>query len=833
MIANKNLANNQMKVPTEIKELGATWYLGNSETQPLLTCLDKAKTLRHKFICAYDYYEDGMKRPTKVYGSYKNSTKFYNRTKNVESDMRCFYVIIPENTGCCLFADLEWDLDWKTPDQIKDKFCDVVTKTLNMAGVELTRDEYLFANACEEKTKKGSLHAHVPGVYFKNIQEQQRFFNAVNAQLSNESNEWFFMDETEKSFIQKTFIDFGVYNKNRQIRLPYSSKKKSHGVGVRPLLPECSIDEFDIQQWSIVDLEECDVDTPVDVTVYPEEITCNKRHTWSKALVQGILDSSGLDVTVDTFKGSNLITLKNKTSVRKCRINGEDNKSDHAYLVIEDNKLHYRCHDEGCKGQSVIIHEFTENKMMHNEPPFQKYYNECLKREGEFVDGEGKLTKAYKPFLKRFMAEINQYCVIITGEARPYVLYRTETNGSIMWRPKFFDVFVRTYKEYTCKAGRQVLVGPSVFVESVMHKRYLREDCRPYERASDCPSTTFNIYQGLAIGKDQALCKGQSDPDKLLDFLLVNWCRDDQDLFDWVMNWMAHLIQKPWVKMKTSIVLKGSEGSGKGMIVQILSKIIGDMHYFQPSSHEDMFGNFNYMMDNRLLVFADEMIWGGNKKEAGQLKKLLTENTRCSNTKYGPIRRMSNMINWIFASNEDWVIPAGARARRYTVLDVANGLYSMTSDERKELYDFCPYSFAKYLYNRDIEGFNPHEMYNTQALADQKIRSMSDEHSFWMDYVQENSHDFGNWISKDNLYEQFCEVNKTRRYKPTKKVFFANLRKLHPLEEKRGSTRYLRKRIIQLPDHKDAIDTFNRHYDHQMIDPSDFKEQDNGEIDKI
>ena len=361
IIESKNILENNKAMAglQKLEDFGATWYLGKSENEPLLTCINNAKSLKHKFIVAYDYFHEGMTRPTKVYGSYKNSRKFYKQTKNIETDQRCFYVVVQENTGCCLFADLEWDLGWKSVDDIKQKFMTVVGNTLKSAGVELDTDEYLFANACDESTNKGSLHCHVPCIYFKDIKEQRRFFNAVHIELDKESNEWFFIEESDKSYILKTFIDFGVYNKNRQIRLPYSSKMKKDGIGVRPLIPEDQ-DNFDFQQWTITDLDECD-DEPVDVSSYPAEITCCKRNVWSKELVQRIVDELGLDVTVDTFKGNNLISLRNKKSIRTCPINGEENKSDNAYLVIRDNKLHYYCHNEECKGCSKVIHEFEED----------------------------------------------------------------------------------------------------------------------------------------------------------------------------------------------------------------------------------------------------------------------------------------------------------------------------------------------------------------------------------------------------------------------------------------------------------------------------------------
>jgi hypothetical protein len=103
---------------------------------------------------------------------------------------------------------------------------------------------------------------------------------------------------------------------------------------------------------------------------------------------------------------------------------------------------------------------------------------------------------------------------------------------------------------------------------------------------------------------------------------------------------MAHLVQKPWIKMKSSLVLQGLEGCGKGMIIQLLGKILGHKYFYQPTDISEILGTFNYMLDNKLLVYANEMLWGGDKKQAGILKKLLTEERRTSNMKNSPQREL-------------------------------------------------------------------------------------------------------------------------------------------------------------------------------------------------
>ena len=63
-------------------------------------------------------------------------------------------------------------------------------------------------------------------------------------------------------------------------------------------------------------------------------------------------------------------------------------------------------------------------------------------------------------------------------------------------------------------------------------------------------------------------------------------------------------------------------------------------------------------MDNKRLACLNELVWGGNKTEAGKLKKLITEPQRTSNQKFIPRREIENCIDIIIASNEEYFIPA-------------------------------------------------------------------------------------------------------------------------------------------------------------------------------
>jgi hypothetical protein len=585
----------------QINDYNCVWFYGKHS---LDECLLNADKLKHKFICAKDYQNKVGDKVSKIYGSYKNSREFLRCTRNIEQNERNFYIIIPEKTKCCLFGDLEWNLLWKSIEEIKIKFIDIVKQILKLLNIDIKDETFLFLSACDITKNKGSLHCHNPYIGFNNIEDQRSFFNAVDKQLTNE---WLFIDETDKSYIQKTFIDFGVYNKNRQIRLPYSGKRKTDGISYRPLIPE-NIDNFDFNQYTIIDTDDIE-DNIVKIDKLSQDITITKRQIWNKQLIQSVLDSQNLQVNIETFKGNNLIQLKNKLGSRKCPISNITHENNNAYLVIKDGKLNYCCHSDNCKGKHKTIYEQKEEKiLLHNEPPFKWYYNEYHKNKEVYYKHKTH-TEDFVKLKKMFYNEINEYIVKITGASEVYYLYRVEDDGKIDWKTKKEKSFRNVFKEYNIFEGRVCILGINTYLSFVNKKTYLYEDCKPYENENEIPKNTFNTYTGLTITKKISFEKGNSDPTNILDFIFKAWALENKEHYDHILNWMAHLIQKPWIKMKTSLVLQGLEGCGKGMIIQILGKIIGSNYFFQPTDISDILGQFNFMLDNKLLVYANEMLW--------------------------------------------------------------------------------------------------------------------------------------------------------------------------------------------------------------------------------
>lgn len=147
-------------------------------------------------------------------------------------------------------------------------------------------------------------------------------------------------------------------------------------------------------------------------------------------------------------------------------------------------------------------------------------------------------------------------------------------------------------------------------------------------------------------------------------------CAGKDDLTEWVLDWMAYAVQKPDKIPGTALVLRGGEGAGKGTFAHTLGKLFG-RHYRHLTQHEHLVGKFNSMLEDAVLVFADEVTYGGDRRTAGVLKGYVTEPTINVERKGLEATTFKNNIHLIIASNEDWVVPAGPTARRWMCLDVS------------------------------------------------------------------------------------------------------------------------------------------------------------------
>jgi len=733
----------------------------------LSKCMEEAAKNGNNFFVAIDHYYPETNTQTKVYASFKDHTDFWSKTKhNVNPEPIPYYEIIPDNCVCNLFADLEWSLDWKTVDEIKEKVEELIsnhTLLKNEAEYEL-----VFLNASNQEMNKGSLHMHCNQICFMNIHDQLKFWNEIYVALEADKK-WWFIDDTGKCYVMKTFVDFGVYNKNRNLRMIYSPKMKN-GVCQRPLNPGKKLNQNALKKYLITVTGTHPV---LDCSSLTAENKCSTRSAWSKTMVQHLVEKHGFEVTVENLKG-NLIQLKNKTKTRNCNVCGTVH-TDNAFLQIKGVELIYHCHFDKTKRQSKVIGRLNEDVALEPKIPFDRYLSEYRRVTTQ---------EEYNVWFSRVMTDMNRYCAVVTVSSDPYVLYRDaihEFEGE-----KIYNVYLAKSIKKFHLAFENMAVNTK-FVNGVgsVRKRITELWCqwsgRTVKEGETCiPGKNVphlvNTFQGLRITEAEAFSKVDIENDKsaqdFFHFFRKKACENEEQ-FDFLVRWLAHLIQKPGVRMLVAPVFKGNEGTGKGLLMSKMKEIIGAHNFLSPTSITQL-EKYNSCIVGKLLVFMDEMTWGGNKSSEGWLKKFITDDTIVIDEKYVPSRQTDNICNVVFASNNEHVLPVSNSSRRIVVYEMKDSFKKLGVKEKAlkwdSLWKTCPYAIARYLYKIDISEFRPSaENKLSTGLTHQKTLSLDPHQKWWVElltrYLDQGNDGlygnvvFGKSINKSALYEHYKSSN--------------------------------------------------------------------------
>ncbi|MEO7862717.1 MAG: bifunctional DNA primase/polymerase, partial [Nitrospirales bacterium] len=179
-----------------------------------------------------------------------------------------------------------------------------------------------------------------------------------------------------------------------------------------------------------------------------------------------------------------------------------------------------------------------------------------------------------------------------------------------------------------------------------------------------CDPRFYNFWRGFPVEPRKGDCS------LYLAHLLDNIACGNEDHFRYLMAWMANIVQTPGTRPGVAIVLRGKQGTGKGVFAKGFGNLFKP-HFAQITNSHQLVGRFNALLKKAVVVFADEAFWAGSKDAEGTLNALITEETHNIEPKGIDPFSVRNFMHLIVASNHDWVIPAASEARRWFVLDVS------------------------------------------------------------------------------------------------------------------------------------------------------------------
>jgi hypothetical protein len=289
-------------------------------------------------------------------------------------------------------------------------------------------------------------------------------------------------------------------------------------------------------------------------------------------------------------------------------------------------------------------------------------------------------------------------------------------------------------------------------------------DRRQYEGIVFAPGEEvpghLNLDTGFAVEPKKGDCSW------FLEHVRNNICKADEEISDYLFTWMADCVQNRSRRPGVSVVLRGRQGTGKGVLCSQFGSLFGP-HFIQVSQASHLTGHFNSHLKDKLVVYADEAFWAGDKKAEGVLKAMITEDTIQIEMKGKDVITFRNHIRLMVSSNHDWVVPAGNDERRFFVVDVGDKriqdrayfgaiVDQMNNGGREAL--------LHHLLDYDLAGTAVGSPPRTAALGDQKGHSASPVQNWWFERLMDGhiTSDEARWkpdIRTETLYEDYINFS--------------------------------------------------------------------------
>lgn len=249
-----------------------------------------------------------------------------------------------------------------------------------------------------------------------------------------------------------------------------------------------------------------------------------------------------------------------------------------------------------------------------------------------------------------------------------------------------------------------------------------------YRPKQETPPNTFNIFTGFEVEPVEG------DVSVIREVLrLVSG--NDSVMAEYIENWCAWLIQKPYEKTETVIVVSGEQGVGKDTYFDFIGNLMGRQYVLNTSRpEEDIFGKFNGHLKKTIFIKCEEAQYLINKQNGETMKSLVSTTVMPFQDKGAKTVSLDCFFNFAMTTNQEVPVPLEQTNRRYVLCRASSEkrgdleYWNKTHETLKK--PEVRSAYMHYLLNKDISAFNPRKFPETDYYNEVK-QSFAPYHAKW------------------------------------------------------------------------------------------------------
>jgi hypothetical protein len=349
-----------------------------------------------------------------------------------------------------------------------------------------------------------------------------------------------------------------------------------------------------------------------------------------------------------------------------------------------------------------------------------------------------------------------------------------------------------------------------IWREHPKRREYARVVFAPHPRVAK--PDEYNLWTGLAVSPAQGDCS------LFLAHLRDNLCRGNEEHYAYLLDLMAFTVQFPGIPSEIAVLLKGNQGTGKGIFARYFGKGIFGRHYLHLDNADHVTGHFNAHLSHKIVVFADEAFFAGDKRNLGTLKRSVTEDTLTITPKGLDSYQEDNHIHLFMATNDEHAVRAAFNERRFFVLNVSDAHMQdlpYFGAITRQMHDGGLPALLKLLLERSVTHDRIRAVPKTDELRIQQELSMTPEQQWFLGVLYDGSiGPESSWparVSYEELYQSYlnwCDSQRILRRVVKHRLGYSVLGPWlsNPIRETGGA----RRRLWSLMPLAEARATFDR-----------------------
>ena len=728
-----------------------------SGNKPQQRCIDYMNKKNYNIMYKYGMFKFGCcdKVSDLITILLKQSPESRHFYENLSKDVKLFTDIELE----CSAVDIKKKV---SPDilEFKQFYLNLILEVIkeNCEFYNIPNKVYITdSSGISKNNHKISFHIIISnGFKFHKVCDQMFFWNRIcNTILSEEKYiELRKIEESVKGILNETTIfDMSVYSKTQPLRTIYSCKKGSE----RYLLPidkdynELKYGFFNIQNYL------ASSDNTAMYYNFSSSLLMQPRFKRvflsDKVSVETIIKTQLPDWDYNTTRNG-FIVIKRKSNDIRCVCDKIHSGQEFSYIYKQGSIYYWKCYNTQVRKVLVTVNSHVEDSeckyyysnfisffdKQNDMADIYKYFeNVFIKLDGmnktllartknvQYLNNEVSNKKrkivsyTYEPRdLKNTFSGRNDVCVIVTPDESIIAMKDIDENDED--------------KPVSVSLGELLT---KFLITGKIIRRYKCFDFIPTDNNIELErERIFNRYNGFRLRDQVATKEIPFEQTCMYELILHSLCNGDTRIFNYILNWIAQIIQYPHKKPNTAPFFCSIQGIGKSLFGYFLMNLIG-FEYCDINEGSKAFGDFNGDEENKLLIIFEEPCGARMHKQANALKNMITRKTNKINRKFMEKYVQSSFERCIFFGNDPSALRIEPSDRRFLIVKCSHkyrGRYKFFKKIDNEIGDIDVLINAfNWFKTRDISDFNPQQVIETVYKRLEKQSQLCNVYRFIID----------------------------------------------------------------------------------------------------